>query len=91
MDLLWPYSWGRNRAVQTGRSTLSFMHNIKIENSLVFLVARSYFFYCNINITLFFFFISYSVYAYRAPESVELGFLYLKRESNLLDGLTVMG
>lgn len=54
MDLFWPYRGGRNRAGQSGRSPLSFMPNVKIENSLGFLVARSYFFYCNINITLFF-------------------------------------
>lgn len=91
MDLFWPHSRGRNRAGQSGRSPLSFMPNIKPENSLRFLVARSYFFYWNINITLFFFFIFYSMYAYRAPESVEWGFLYLKRESDFLDGLAVMG
>lgn len=90
MDLFWPYSGGRNRAEESGRSSLPFMHNIKIENSLGFLVARSCFFYCNINLT-FFFFIFYSMCAYHAPESVEWGFLYLKKESDILDGLTVMG
>lgn len=31
------------------------------------------------------------MYAYHAPVNVEWGFLYLKRESDFLDGLTVMG
>lgn len=31
------------------------------------------------------------MYVYHAPESVRWGFLYLKRERDLLDGVTVTG